>query len=241
MTNYEVKLEKFTGPLDKLLQLIEGEHLEITQINLAEVTADFLDYVKKIGEEAEPEVLSDFLVVAAKLVLIKSKALLPTLELTKEEEGDIRNLEDRLKIYKEFKAAAQHIERLWNRGERSLSRPLLSALGEADRKIFYPPEKLSAEEITETLKRILQILKEFFPETQKVKDTVIKLEDKIQELVDRLQTVAEHSFKTLTKERPKKEMVVLFLAILHLLRERLIAVEQKEQFSDIIFRKMTNS
>jgi len=82
---YEVRLEKFNGPLDRLLELIEARQLEITQINLAEVTGDFLKYIESLGSEAGVDVFADFLVVAGKLILIKSKALLPNLDLTEEE------------------------------------------------------------------------------------------------------------------------------------------------------------
>ena len=75
--NYQVKLQQFAGPLDKLLQLIEERNLDITQVNLAEVTADFLSYVKNLEQKTAPGIVADFLVVAAKLVLIKSKILLP--------------------------------------------------------------------------------------------------------------------------------------------------------------------
>ena len=83
--NYELKTEQFSGPIEKLWELIEEKKLEITELNLAEVTADFLNYLKTI-EKVEPKLLADFVVIASRLLLIKSKALLPNLELTVEEE-----------------------------------------------------------------------------------------------------------------------------------------------------------
>lgn len=240
ISHYEVKLEQFTGPLDKLLQLIEEKHLDVTEVSLAEVTADFINYIQSLGQKAEPRILADFLAVAAQLVLIKSKVLLPSLELTQEEEIDIHQFEARLKLYQEFKQAAARIFNLWNRKHIALSRPLFFALG--DRAIFYPPKKLAVNDFAEALNKLLATLKEFLPEaTQKIKQRVITLESKINELANRLQEAAEQSFKSLSQSQSREEIVVLFLALLHLLRDRLINVEQKGQFSDIILRKLGNS
>lgn len=233
--NYKVKIDKFSGPLHKLLELIEARHLDIMQISLAEVTADFLDYVKQLGEKAEPGILADFLVIAARLVLIKSKVLLPSLELTEEEQQDIRSLEDQLKLYQEFKAAAGHLGRLWHRPQRSFSRPLFMSLG--DVAVFYPPKDLTAAQIFGAMSRLLALLKDLLPETQIIKEAVIKLEEKIAELMERFQEGVEHSFKAIAKGRPRREIIVLFLALLHLLRERLVRVEQEKQFGDIILKK----
>ena len=83
--NYEVKLDKYSGPLEKLLELIESKHLEITVINLGKVTGDFLDYLKQLEDEHKhSSVLADFIVVASRLLLMTSKAILPTLASTDE-------------------------------------------------------------------------------------------------------------------------------------------------------------
>ena len=123
---YELKLEQFSGPIEKLLELIEEKKLEITQLSLAQVTADFLVYLATI-EELAPGILADFLVVASRLLLIKSKALLPNLILDQEEEQEIRDLEERLKIYREFKAARNYLKNLWQEQPLVFSRELLAS------------------------------------------------------------------------------------------------------------------
>lgn len=235
-TNYEVKLEKFTGPLDKLLQLIEEKHLEITQISLAEVTADFLKYVKGLGEKVSPSILADFLVVAAKLVLIKSKILLPMLELSEEEEGEIHDLEARLRIYREFKSASENIQKLWGKNKIAYARPLFLSLGE--QTVFYPPEKLRVGDLSRAVQSLFIALQALLPEKQTIKRAVVTIEQKIEELLNRFKEAASHSFKTLAKEKSRGEAIILFLAILHLLKEKIVQVEQKEQFSDIIVEKL---
>ena len=84
--NYELTLEAYQGPLDKLLELVEAKKMEVTEISLAEVTADFLDYLKKLeAENVSQTLLADFLVIASKLIFIKSKILLPSLFAGEEE------------------------------------------------------------------------------------------------------------------------------------------------------------
>lgn len=236
--NYTIKTELFSGPLEKLLELIEEKKLEITAMNLAEVTGDFLNYLKTIQEKTEPGILADFVVIAAKLILIKSKALLPNLELTKDEETEIKDLEARLKIYNEFRIAAQHIKTLSEKGARSYSRPLLAALEK--QTVFYPPQELKLSDLSRAALNLADLLKKIVPEPQKIKSAIITIEQKIEELLQRFQTAAEHSFKEVTKSQPKTEIVIFFLAILHLLKDRIIDIEQKGQFEDILIKKLEN-
>ncbi|HOB90128.1 MAG TPA: segregation/condensation protein A, partial [Candidatus Colwellbacteria bacterium] len=132
---FEISTERFSGPLQKLLELIEERKLEITELSLAEITGEFLDYVHKMGE-AEPKVLADFVSVAARLLLIKSKSLIPNLELTTEEEESIVDLEERLKLYKELKSAEKNVAVFWKSEKRSFSRDFAAG---SRFVVFYPP------------------------------------------------------------------------------------------------------
>lgn len=231
--NYEVKLDKFSGPLEKLLELIEEKQLEVTMVSLAQVTGDFLDYLKTLDEEARhPSVLADFVVVASRLLLIKSKAILPSLELTQEEEMDIKDLETRLKVYREFKSAALGINQLWNKKQSSYGRELFANLP----AVFYPSGNLDIAVLEKHLLDLIQELKALIPEKQSVKKVVITIEQKVKELLERLKNQAQESFQTMSKDKSKLEIIILFLAILHLLREKIINAEQQGQFSDIIIK-----
>ena len=113
MTNnngYRVNLPVFEGPLGLLLSLIEREELDITKVSLAQVTDQYLAYLEQI-EQVRPEILADFLVVAAKLILIKSQALLPRPPvISPEGEADVGDdLVEQLRMYKQFKAAAAQL------------------------------------------------------------------------------------------------------------------------------------
>lgn len=231
---YEVKLDQFSGPLDKLLELIEEKKMEITLVNLASVTGDFLDFLKNLNEaEKHPSVLADFVVVASRLLLIKSKALLPSLELTSEEQADIKDLEERLKLYKEYKDASQFLLNLWKRRSSAYGRELFMNLP----VVFYPAKNLTLQSLEEKLLVLLQELKALVPEQQTIKKIVLTVETKVKELLERFREQAEHSFQSLVGEKSKLEIILLFLAILHLIRDRLASAEQTGQFSDIIIKK----
>ena len=120
---YRVRLPVFDGPLDLLLNLIEREELDITKIALALVADQYLAYLKQI-EEAHPDNLADFLVVAAKLVLIKSEALLPRPNRpSSESELDVgKDLAEQLRLYKLFKGAANRLGQRQEQGLRTFVR-----------------------------------------------------------------------------------------------------------------------
>ena len=101
----EFKTEKFSGPLALLLSLIEKEELDITEVNLAKIADQYVEYIKRNSNLSVDE-MADFLVIAAKLLYAKSKALLPYL-YADDEDDDIEDLEKQLKMYQEFVAASK--------------------------------------------------------------------------------------------------------------------------------------
>jgi len=234
---YELKLEQFTGPIEKLLDLIEERKLEITELNLAEVTADFLNYLnglKSVNGEAksiDSRILADFIVVASQLLLIKSKALLPNFQLTGEEEKDIKDLQSRLHFYQQFKPAMGHLKKLWEQNNISISRPLFSGRP----AFFYPSDNIKINDLYKLVKEIFETIQQLSEKSQTIKSSLITLEEKIEEIMNRLGP--DLNFGKLAKEKPRSEIIVLFLALLHLLAKQLIKVEQKKQFSDIMIEK----
>lgn len=240
-TMYELKLEQFSGPIEKLLELIEERKLEITELSLAEVTADFLKYLetlKNAEEDAElrrqilsPRILADFVVIASQLLLIKSKALLPGLSLTGEEEKSIKDLESRLRFYQQFKPAVNYLKELSEQNYISISRPLFFGRP----AFFYPAENIKIEELYKAIHKIFENFKEL-SESQIIKSSLISLEEKIEEIMKRL-GVESLRFEELAKEKPRSEIVVLFLALLHLLADQLVKVKQKKRFESIIIEK----
>lgn len=228
---YQLNLEKFSGPIEKLLELIELKKMEVTEVNLANVTADFLQYLKKI-EAVEPRMLADFVVVAAALLLIKSKALLPNLELTKEDEEDIKDLEGRIKRYAEFKPAIALFKEFYEKGNFSVSRPFLYN----SEPVFYPAPNVSKNSLLQSASEVFRVFNQTILESQTVEISLVKLEEKIEEIVNKMREGISR-FSEVTHKKSRSEVVVLFLALLHLLKEQIIKVEQKEKFDDIKIEK----
>ncbi|MEK7657903.1 MAG: segregation/condensation protein A [Patescibacteria group bacterium] len=225
---YQLNIQQFFGPIEKLLELIEEKKMEITDLNLAEVTADFLNYLKTLVN-VDSRVLADFVVVASRLLLIKSKALLPSLELTEEEEQDISDLKNRITQYQKIKPALILFRELYGRNNFSVSRPLFYN----SEPVFYPAENFNIQSLNQSLNGIFEIFKQIIVESQKIDETpLIKLEEKIEEIVKQIKNGIS-GFGELVKEKSRMEIIVLFLALLHLLRDQIIKAEQEEKFADI--------
>jgi len=250
---YELKIEQYEGPLEKLLELIEERKLEVTTMSLSAVTDDFLKYLDRLRAEAEEagtsesgahlmRLLADFVAVASRLLFIKSKALLPDVVLPEEEEADIRDLEARLRLLKELRPAMKELAKRWNGPAHLWSRPYFlnatfaHASGEESR-VFYPSKAITPSALQQALAGIFRAFEKFAMETDVIRERVISLEAKIKEIAARLLEIAETSFAKLSSGASRAERVIAFLAILHLAREQRISLEQETHFSDIIIRK----
>lgn len=229
---YQLQLQQFSGPIEKLLELIEEKKLEITELNLAEVTADFLKYLQSLTVAIDPRILADFVVVASRLLLIKSKALLPNLELTAEEETDIKDLEERLLRYKKFKPAIILFKNLYEENYFSVSRQFFHGYP----PVFHPAKNVDLNSLHQEIAKLFEYLNSLSLETQKIESPLIKLEEKIEEIIKQIE-IGIGQFNEIIKQKSKTEIIVLFLALLHLLRDQIIKVEQRERFSDIMVEK----
>ena len=264
---YEIKLEKFSGPLEKLLELMEERKLAINEVSLAQVTDDFLTYLRSLtnadsawidAEEnsaqrsSAPDLhprdsasrlrtIADFIVVASRLILIKSKYLLPDLTLTGEEEEDIKDLQYRLRLYQELKPAMKVLQGLWRKKNTEFSRPYFLARGFApdasQTGIFYPGDELSIEMLAGALQNVFETIQTYQFETQTIREKIVSIEEKMKEIVERLGMEVETSFARLSSSKSRTEIILIFLAILHLAREQLIFLEQAEQFSEITIKQ----
>ena len=249
---YEIKTEQFSGPLEKLLELIEAEKLGVNEVSLAKVTDGFLRYLEKFrtggeGEErfrVDMRVLADFIAVASRLIFLKSKHLLPGLALTGEEEADIKDLEARLTRYQALKPALAHLRALWRENHHSYSRPYFLGRGgglAAGQAIFYPGKNIDTAGLRSALAKIFETVTAYAFETETIKEKIVSLEEKISEVLSRLQNEGNLQFGRLSSEKSRSEAIVVFLAILHLAREQLILLEQMENFSDIMVKKNERS
>lgn len=232
---WEFKTEKFSGPLGLLLSLIESEEMDITEINLAKIADEYVAYIRS-AQDINPEELADFLVVAAKLLFIKSKALLPYLYTAAEEE-EIDDLEKQLRMYREFVSASLKIKDLAVSRNFLFLPPLLkNRRAQFNLPVFSPPAKLSPELLAAIFKQLTENLEkqkeEKLPEEKL--EPKINIEEKIilikKMLVDKLRV---NFSKLLAAANTKTEIIVSFLAVLELAKQKELIFEQAELFGEI--------
>jgi len=226
---YAVRLEQFEGPLELLLQLIEKEKLDVTRVSLASVADQFLEYIARQGEVPLSH-LAQFLSVASRLLLLKSRALLPLLEFTEEEEQSIDDLERQLREYQKFRDASMALGLLFVRGQRTHARE--SFLGA--KVVFYPPTGVSASSLAVVFRSVLGEI----PLLEKLEEEeirqVISLEEKMLELRSTLSNRMEISFRQMTADvKDRLEVIVAFLAMLELVKQRFVRADQSAAFHDI--------
>ncbi len=224
---YSVRDEQFEGPLDLLLSLIEKEKLDITQISLAKITGAYLE---KIGEmTGESSEIADFLLIAAKLLYIKSKELIPGVE-TAEEEEEIADLEERLREYQAYKKAALHFDGMLSTLNRSFTKRGKPEVVTT----FSPPKDLDSAGLFAIFSEVMNKAAEEIPEQTEIKtEKKVTLEERRTEILTHIKNSKKTSFRSiLASSRTKSDVIVTFLAILEMIKQREIKVEQDANFAD---------
>ncbi|MEK7131450.1 MAG: ScpA family protein [Patescibacteria group bacterium] len=227
----DLKLEKFEGPLDLLLQLVDQEKLSISEIALSKVTEQFFSYLDKL-EKNRPEELADFLVVAARLIYLKSHSLLQYAYPEEEEAGP--GLADQLKLYKQYVEASKTINGLWAVGKVAYGRtepPIKS-------KEFVLPANVTTNSLYNSMVFLLSRLQptEALPKT--TIDHSISIKQKIDSIRNLLKSGQEFSFKNLlSSAQNKTEVIVSFLAILELVKQQSVRFRQVNAFEDLLVTK----
>jgi segregation and condensation protein A len=230
---YHAKLDKFEGPLDLLLELIEQQKMDITQVSLAVIADQYLEYISQ-REKITLESLADFLTIASKLILIKSKALLPTLEFSDEEEKEILDLEKQLAEFKKFKDISVNIGRLSESKRISFSREKFVTI----KTFFYPPENINVFDLKKYFVKVLSEIPMFEKLEEEMVREVITLEERINHLHDFIKGKIETSFSELVlNAEDKVDVIVSFLAMLEMVKQRIIHVNQEELFSEIKLKR----
>lgn len=226
---FTVKTQSFEGPLDLLLDLIEKRKLFINDVSLAKVADDFVSHVKQFDNMPMAE-SAHFILVASTLLLIKSKSLLPDLNITDDEKADMNDLETRLKIYQRIKEASKRVNELFGADmifEQSQSRPM--------QPVFVPNPEFTLEKARMTLADLINRLpkKEKLP--QVVVQKVISLEEMIGTLTTRITSHLRMSFKDFTKDHKENRVnvIVSFLAMLELVKQGIMHVSQESTYGDI--------
>lgn len=233
--NYHLKTEQFEGPLDLLLTLIEKRKLFIGDFALAKVADEYITEIRRF--EAFPmNDVANFLLVASTLVLIKSKSILPELNLDPNEESDIDDLKRRLAMYELFRGLGEHIRKNFGKQiifERS-GRPEMIP-------VFAPEKRCSAAGIAQAMRDVLAALPKKIVLPKATVRKIISIEEMMGRLATRVTQALKTSFsqfsryekgKTFLKE-DRVEIIVSFLAMLELVKQGVVHVTQQEDFGDI--------
>lgn len=234
---YNIKLEKFEGPLELLLSLIEEEKMDINELSMARVADQYLEHIKN-NTGIHLDNLADFLAIASRLILIKSRSLLPTLKFTEEEEVEIKDLAKQLEEYKKFKEASLKIGKLAETGRLIYSREGYWGI----KSVFYPPENINIFDLKKYFQEILANIPIIEKLEEEYVSEVITLEERINDLQNSLRQRAESSFSDITSNaKDKIEVIISFLAMLEMVKQRIVDVEQGELFKEIKLKiKTTN-
>lgn len=224
------RVEKFEGPLDLLLQLVEQEKLDISEISLAAVAEQYVERLQANKGQIPPEELADFLVIAAKLVYLKSRLLMPSLEDAELDEGP--DLATQLRQYQQFMEAAKWVNDRWNEArisyQRDRSKPMRSLEPQ-----FSPPKDVTVDLMKQLMERVIQRLTPVVKLPQAAVRRIIRIQDKIADFARRLRSEAKLTFSDFVQKKDRQERLVSFLALLELVKQRVVNVEQEGTFEDI--------
>ncbi len=225
---YQTNLEQFQGPLDLLLQLIEGQKLDISQVALAQVTDQYLSYLDKLQNIAAED-LADFLVIATKLLVIKSKLLLP--QLADEEEDSAEELEAQLRMYRDYQEASARIEQMIGEENFSFSREKIAV---TLKPAFSPPANVTAQLLQEIFSEVVRRVDYIVNLPQKVMEKVVSLTEMVSGIREKIKTMQKFSFHyLLSGAKTRGDVVVCFMALLELIKAGEVAVNQKGVFDEI--------
>lgn len=234
-TNFTIHTEAYQGPFELVLDLIEARKLLVNELALASITEDFIQHVR--AQETFPvEETANFIQIAATLLLIKSKSLIPDLALSEDENADVEDLKRRLAAYEKVREASRELARIFGKA------PMLPAGERPPEPSFAPSRDLSAAALVEALAHMLAARRavEELPEAR-VKP-LVTIEEMMDRLARRVQSAMNLSFREFAPfdsaqgKRPeeiKVEIIVSFLALLELVKQGAVAAEQYDQHGDI--------
>lgn len=238
---HTIKTEKFEGPISTLYNLIEDRKLSISEFSLVQITEDFINHVRNL-DGLDKEDTTHFISIASILILLKSKSLIPELEITEEEDRDIQILENQLQAFTILKKRVKFLEKSWSKKVLLNGSVRYKNTGQ----IFVPSPVM---DLNYFHTYILGRLQELVPKEDEKKEVKVHKTLKIEDALSHVRTIINRikslNFKNLgnssgdigderLREKNKRNIVILFLAVLELVKIGEIEVNQEENFSDIL-------
>jgi segregation and condensation protein A len=225
--NFNIQTDAYQGPFELVLDLIEARKLLVNDLALASITEDFIRHVRE-QEEFPVEETANFIQIAATLLLIKSKSLIPDLALSEDENADVEDLKRRLAAYEKVRDAARELARIFGKTM------MLPAGERAIEPFFAPSRDLSATALAEALAKILaarEIVEELPTASVKPLVTIEEMMDRLARQVQSAMTLSFKDFARGAKEHV--EVIISFLALLELVKQGAVAAEQYGAYGDI--------
>lgn len=232
--NFAVKQESFSGPLGLLLDLLDKKELKIGEVELAKITNDYLNHLD--NTEVLHDELADFLLIASRLIYLKSRELMPYLTIDEEEE--VGSLEDQLRVYRVFVDAAERLEGLYTGKNHSFVRPFSKIKKQKREASFVPPAGIAVGALRDAFNSVLKRLEPFFTLQEASIERVKSVEERIEELSSAIRTRSTITFKEAMKgAKNKADVVVSFLALLELVRRQVVKASQNMD-NDIVIERI---
>ena len=233
VAGFTVRTAAFEGPFALVLDLVEKRKLLVNDLSLSQVTDDFIAHVKSQAQ-FPMEDAADFIQVAATLLLIKSKSLIPDLELSGEEEEDVEDFKRRLAMYERAREAARELSRLYGRNV------MVSAGERTPEPMFAPSKDATVANLQKALEDALAELEKEEPLQEARVRPMVTIEEMMDRLLDRVRGALSVSFKEFSGDAKEKvEIIVSFLALLELVKQGNVDADQHEDFSDIRIRDVS--
>lgn len=235
---HSFRLPEFEGPLDLLLQLIEHREMDITQVSLATVADQYLEMISKPGA-IELSALADYLIIAAKLILIKSRMLLPQAdEPATEEESTGDDLVRQLREYKMFKQVAAFLRERQQKGLRTYPR---TAPPPQIKPSAIKLEGVNPDDLAHALMRALKIRPEL-PQGTLTVPLSVSIDQEIHKIIEFTEREPYVRFShLLDRAQTRVEVIVTFLAVLELIKRRQIRAQQEGLFGEIVLVRRTDA
>ena len=225
--SFTVRTGEYEGPMEILLDLIERRKLLVNELSISQVTDDFITYVRT-SDGFPMEDAANFVAIAATLLLIKSKSLLPELELSSDEEEDIDDLKRRLEVYERARNAARDLSRLFGR------RIMLPAGEQKLEPMFAPSKDLDLDRLSKALEAVLAAREVEVKLPEARVRPMISIEEMMDNLRERVERALSLSFSEFAGDAKEKiEVIVSFLALLELVKQGAVEADQQGDFKDI--------
>lgn len=226
-TGFSIQTPAYAGPFDLVLDLIEERKLLVNELALASITDAFITHIRSQATFPVEEA-ANFIQIAATLLLIKSRTLIPDLELSTDEEGDIHDLELRLAAYEKVREASRELSRLFGKY-------VMEPAGERAPEVSFAPSRdLSTGALAGALARVLAAREEVHELPEARVKPMITIEEMMDALATRVRKALSVSFKEFAgSAKEKVEIIVSFLALLELVKQGAVAAEQYVTHGDI--------